>query len=105
MAYWFFFFKDTCAPGYENITGVCMQCRAGYAKDIAGPDPCVPCGAGTIPNDDQIQCIGCPSGTFAQNDGQIRCDFCYGEVISNRAACSKLSFPAVFHIYPIFSGN
>ena len=85
-----YYVSDTCAPGFENVTGVCVQCRAGYVKDTPGLHPCVPCSAGTSPNDNHTQCIVCPPETFAQNEGQPSCDICYGEVIFNGTGCSKL---------------
>ena len=80
---------DTCGPGYEKDGDQCVSCKLGHVKGQPGDHACVPCPAGSVPNEMATSCIECPSGAYTNTEGQKRCYVCYGSLTSDQSNCGK----------------
>lgn len=86
-----------CNPGYTGANGsACIQCPAGFFKNVSGASACQACPAGTYGGG--IYCSLCPAGTFSTGTGSTSIKSCtpckrgtYNEIMGSDSSDMCLS--------------
>jgi hypothetical protein len=86
-----------CNPGYTGANGsACIQCPAGFFKNVSGASACQACPAGTYGGG--IYCSLCPTGTFSTGTGSTSIKSCtpckrgtYNEIMGSDSSDMCLS--------------